>query len=82
MTTGSSTTIDDRILQRIRGEFLEMPGLRLTCRQTQRLWGLDEQTCLTLLQFLVETKFLHRLGDGRYSRFADEAFECSWLRMA
>jgi hypothetical protein len=46
------------------------------------LWGLDEQTCLTLLQFLVETKFLHRLGDGRYSRFADGAFECSWLRMA
>lgn len=80
MTCGSLSTIDDRILQRIRGEFLEMPGLRLTCQQAQRLWGLDQQTCLALFEFLVETNFLCRLGDGRYARFADGPFEPSRLR--
>jgi hypothetical protein len=80
MTCGSLSTTDDRILQRIRGEFLEMPGLRLTCQQAQRLWRLDQETCLALLEFLVETNFLCRLGDGRYGRFPDGPFEHSRLR--
>ena len=50
--------IDDRMLQRACGEFLEMPGLRLTCLQAQRLWGLDEPTCRELLEYLVDAKFL------------------------
>lgn len=28
---------------RVRGEFLEMPGLRLTMPQARRLWGLEEE---------------------------------------
>ena len=32
------------LVHRVRGEFLEMPGLRLTRAQAQRLWGLDEET--------------------------------------
>jgi hypothetical protein len=28
-------------LRRVKGEYLEMPGLRLTPAQAQRLWGLD-----------------------------------------
>jgi DNA-binding IclR family transcriptional regulator len=55
------------MLQRICGEFLEMPGLRLTLEQAQRLWGLDEQTCRELLAVLVEAKFLCRSADGAYS---------------
>jgi hypothetical protein len=82
MICESLSTTEDRILQRIRGEFVEMPGLRLTCQQARRLWALDEQTCLSLLEFLVETKFLCRLGDGRYSRFTDGPFERSLFRMA
>jgi hypothetical protein len=61
----------DLILQRIYGEFLEMPGLRLTCQQAQRLWGLDERTCLEALEFLVDAKFLCRLGHGMYARLTD-----------
>ena len=30
------------LLGRIRGEYLEMPGLKLTLAQAQRLWGLDQ----------------------------------------
>jgi len=65
------TTIDDLILRRVYGEFLEMPGLRLTCQQAQRLWGLDEQTCRELLDFLVDAKFLYGPTRGAYSRLAD-----------
>lgn len=53
-------------LARIKGEFLEMPGLRLTLAQARRLWGLDGDVCRCLLDMLVEVKFLHRKPDGTY----------------
>jgi hypothetical protein len=65
------SVVDDALLQRVYGEFLEMPGLRLTCRQAQRLWGLDESACLQLLEFLVDAKFLCRPGHGMYTRVTD-----------
>jgi hypothetical protein len=60
--------IDERLLRRICGEYLEMPGLRLTCEEAQRLWGLDEQICASLVEFLVDVKFLYRTSDGRFAR--------------
>ena len=30
------------VVRRIRGEFLEMPGLRLTLDQARRLWRLED----------------------------------------
>ena len=74
--------IDDRMLQRVCGEFLEMPGLRLTCRQAQRLWGLDEPTCRELLEYLVDAGFLRPSGPGMYGRTSDGVAECPSLRMA
>jgi hypothetical protein len=59
--------IDD-VLQRIQGEFVEMPGLRLTAAQAQRLWGLDREVCDRLLGALVEAKFLGRTRDGAFVR--------------
>lgn len=59
------------MLLRICGEFLEMPGLRLTGAQAQRLWGLDQQTCLELLESLVDANFLCRRRDGMYTRLTD-----------
>jgi len=35
------------VLHRIRSEFLEMPGLRLTPAQAARLWGMERQTSET-----------------------------------
>ena len=64
MTRPTRPTVNELMLERIYGEFLEMPGLRLTCQQAQRLWGLDEQSCLALLEFLVEAKFLCQPGHG------------------
>ena len=59
--------IDD-VLQRIQGEFIEMPGLRLTPAQAQRLWGLDRHICDQLLEALVKAKFLSQTRDGSFIR--------------
>jgi hypothetical protein len=78
----SNTTLDREImLQRIRGEFLEMPGLRLTCGQAQRLWALDEQTCRDLLECLVHARFLSHRDGVTYSRISDVVDQAP-LRMA
>lgn len=58
----------DEVLQRIQGEFVEMPGLRLTVAQAQRLWGLDRDICRALLGALVDAKFLSLTRDGAYVR--------------
>ena len=82
MTTHTRNTVNDLLLQRVYSEFLEMPGLRLTCKQAQRLWGLDEQSCMELLEFLVDAKFLCRPGHGAYSRLSDGHTDPPRPRMA
>jgi hypothetical protein len=69
--TVKRSIVDAALLQRVHGEFLEMPGLRLTCQQAQRLWGLDESACVALLEWLVDAKFLWRPGHGMYTRTND-----------
>ena len=58
----------DEVLQRIQGEFVEMPGLRLTAPQAQRLWGLERDVCDALLAALVDAKFLSQNRDGAFMR--------------
>jgi Fic family protein len=71
MSTNARVTSTDTVLQRIFNEFLEMPGLRVTCQQAQRLWGLDRETCLHALGTLVDAKFLARTSRGMYARSSD-----------
>jgi len=59
------------LLKRIRAEYLEMPGLRLTLEQAQRLCGVDRAECKAVLDGLVEAKFLCRKPDGAYARSSD-----------
>ena len=61
--------ISEDLLRRVRGEFYEMPGLRLTLAQACRLWQLDAQTCEEILDRLVSERVLHRSADGRYLAF-------------
>ncbi len=58
------------ILRRIQGEFLEMPGMRITPAQAQRLWGIEQMECDALLGALVDSKFLARTRDGAFVRWA------------
>ena len=55
-----------RLLEMVKAEYLEMPGLRLTGRQAQRLWALDGATCDALLDMLESTHFLRRSPRGDY----------------
>ncbi len=55
-------------LQLVQSEYLEDPGLLLTSRQAQRLWGLDAATCHALLETLTAGKFLRRTASGAYVR--------------
>jgi len=56
------------VVRRIRGEFLEMPGLRVTPQQARRLWRLDETACEAVLGALVDARFLARTRDGAFVR--------------
>jgi hypothetical protein len=56
------------LLNRVRGEFIEMPGLRLRIEQAQRLWNLDRAMCESVLRSLVDAKFLGRFDDDLYAR--------------
>ena len=72
----------DPILLRIRAEYLEMPGLRLTRAQAQRLWGLDAATCLQFLELLTSERFLDRKANDTYARPTDSAMVFPPPRMA
>jgi len=55
-----------RLLEIVRGEFLEMPGLRLTKKQAQRLWAIDSDTCEAVLGTLEAAQFLRHTRQGEY----------------
>ena len=55
-------------LQRVRGEFREMPGLCLTRAQASRLWDLDAVVSQALLDALVDARFLQRTPNGGFMR--------------
>ena len=58
-------------IERLQAEFLEMPGLRLSVGQVQRLCGVDETMCQEVLDALVDIKFLRLNADGTYARLID-----------
>jgi DNA-binding IclR family transcriptional regulator len=54
------------LVQRIREEFEEAPGLTMSVAEASRFWGLDEATCDVVVEQLRTVGFLARGGDGRY----------------
>jgi hypothetical protein len=55
---------------RIQMEYLEMPELRLTRAQAQRLWNLTPEVCAAALSMLIGAGALRRADDGTYLRGA------------
>jgi hypothetical protein len=50
-------------------EYREMPGLRLTRAQAQRLWGLDCPRCAdAVLDALIVMKVVRQTRDGMFAR--------------
>ena len=56
----------ESLTARIRSEYREMPGLRLTFAQACRLWQIDPATCAMLLEQLMREAFLYKTADGAY----------------
>jgi hypothetical protein len=56
------------LIQRVRAEFDEMPGLRLTPAQAARLLGLDRGSCERVISVLVRSAFLRWTSDGSVVR--------------
>ena len=55
-------------IERIRAEYLEMPGLCLTRHQVRRMWRLDRGVCDAVLRELLASGFLRRRGDNTFVR--------------
>ncbi|HEY2643688.1 MAG TPA: hypothetical protein VGI56_08050 [Galbitalea sp.] len=60
------TVTTTKLVQRIREEFEEVPGLQLTVDQGMRFWAIDAATCECVLGRLHEMGFLVKTHDGRY----------------
>ena len=67
ITLGKSFA-EEALVRRVRGEYREMPGMRLTVDQAMRLWMLDRRTCSGVLDSLVAARFLEQDRAGRYAR--------------
>ena len=62
----------EQVVRRVHAEYIEMPGLQLTLRQAQRLFGLTTMECAAALDWLTEIGVLARRPDGRYARHTGE----------
>jgi hypothetical protein len=58
----------ESIVGRVREEFREMPGLRLTLAQATRLWGLERDTAQAVIERLVACAFLRWTPSGSITR--------------
>ena len=58
---------------RIEGEFLAIPGLRLTVHEAERRFGADEITCQAVLDALVDSTVLFKTADRVYGRLFPHA---------
>lgn len=63
---GTHTMFFRKLVQRIREEFEDAPGLRMTLSEAARFWGLDLATCERVLSDLLAAGFLTRGDDQRY----------------
>jgi hypothetical protein len=62
------TFLDRRVLERLRAEYLEMPGMKLRIEQVERLCGIEPTMCRPVLNALVKSNFLCLKSDGTYVR--------------
>jgi len=54
------------VIERVRGEFVEMRGFSPTVDQAVRLFQINREECGRILTGLVEEGFLNQTPDGRY----------------
>jgi hypothetical protein len=67
MTISSSASFD-ATLEYVRAAYNDVPNLRLTPSQAQRLFHLEPPMCATMLDALLLERFLSRTPDGLFVR--------------
>lgn len=55
-------------VDRVSGDFVEMPGLELTLAQAARLWNMEDVACRTAIESLVQAGFLRWTTKGTVVR--------------
>lgn len=68
MQSGVAASIPLTVLQRVRAEYEEAPGLRLTVAQAERFLGLDRAMCQAAFDQLEHVGFLCRGAGDAYRR--------------
>lgn len=58
-------SVEAGLIERILGEYREMPGLALTMDQARKLWGCDAGTCRCVIDVLVARGMLRWSREGR-----------------
>jgi hypothetical protein len=66
-TFANAVQVND-LSARIRGEYREMPGLRLTISQASKLWNVDRDLCIRALESLTQAGYLYRSGEAYLKR--------------
>ncbi len=68
MITSSRPSPLAALLDRVREQYREMPGLMLTTAQAMRLFDVAPSVCAAMLKALVLENFLSRTADGVFVR--------------
>jgi hypothetical protein len=58
----------EQLVRRVRNEFEEMPGLRLTFGQAKLLFGLEHGCCQRILHELTLSGYLVQMKNGLFGR--------------
>jgi hypothetical protein len=61
----------EQVMSAIRGEFNEMPGMKLTRDQFCRLWHLERHQAERVIKSLTTSGFLRKDPQNRYGRAVD-----------
>jgi len=56
------------LMEQVRAEYAEMPGLSVTLPQAQRLWAVDRATCEEAFGRLVSSGVLRKTTKGHFVR--------------
>src|ERR1700720_731915 len=64
-------TMTEGVLNHLRAEYLEMPGLRPKLEQVQGRCGIERTICQLALDSLWKSNFLCLKPDGAYARATD-----------
>ena len=75
LPANTMSPLDDH-LQCVRDAYLDRPNLRLTPSQAQRMFELEPQVCVAVLDALLNEAFLLRTREGLFVRHAD------WMKPA